>query len=833
MYQGQTRERFENNNGKLAAHRARSVRTQECGPVLRPSLVAVLVSAAVAVMAVSPGEALAQPAAAMETRQPFHIAAQPLLEALKAFGRQTQAQVLFDDGLVEGRQGAAVSGNLSAREALARLLAGTGLAAVSTQPGTFTIQTAAAAASKVTLAEVTVTAQADANGATEGTGSYTADRVRTATKLDLSIRETPQSVSVVTQQQMRDANMQSLDDVTDALVGVTYSQLGTERSYFYSRGFQVTDLQIDGLSTSMAESFSADAMSLNNMAIYDRVEVVRGANGLLQGSGNPSAVINLVRKRPTREFQMSAEVGAGSWADYRAQFDVSGPLNAQGTVRGRAVLLNNQSNSFRQGAEADNRMLYAIVETDLGAATTASLGFSAQRDNHQGYDWGGFNTREDGSFYPLDRSASQAGPDAHLNRDNYTVFGDVKHRLGNGWNLAAAFNAVRSKASFVANYPARISGGSHALTWVDAEYTDKQFAFDLHATGPYTLFGRQHQLMLGLSTRRDNFDYDIYAPRGSQTIDVTGFDFSSIRAPGFSSTPSVYALERNEKGASIATRLRATEALSFIVGSRLSWSDYSSRSPYTTASFDSGRQFIPYAGVVHDLSPAHALYASYTDIYSIQQYYSPSGLLDPVKGKNYEAGVKSQFFDGRLQTVLAVFQTDQLNLPVALSMASTCGLSGGARCYTEGAKVRNRGIDLEVTGSPAPGWNVAAGFTFSDPKYVAGPNAGKHYNTTLPRKVFKLSTDYRLPGGRWRVGGSVQAQSAMSHDGAGFRIQQGGYTLLNLHAGYQFTSRLRLQVNVRNALDKHYYQTIPTNNNYGGVFAGTPRSFAVTLRYDY
>lgn len=260
MYQGQSRERFENNNGKLAAHRARSVRTQECGPVLRPSLVAVLVSAAVAVMAVSPGEALAQPAASMETRQPFHIAAQPLLEALKAFGRQTQAQVLFDDGLVEGRQGAAVSGNLSAREALARLLAGTGLAAVSTQPGTFTIQTAAAAASKVTLAEVTVTAQADANGATEGTGSYTADRVRTATKLDLSIRETPQSVSVVTQQQMRDANMQSLDDVTDALVGVTYSQLGTERSYFYSRGFQVTDLQIDGLSTSMAESFSADAI---------------------------------------------------------------------------------------------------------------------------------------------------------------------------------------------------------------------------------------------------------------------------------------------------------------------------------------------------------------------------------------------------------------------------------------------------------------------------------------------------------------------------------------------------------------------------------------------
>ncbi len=773
---------------------------------------------------------------AADPAQSYQIAPGPLGRALAEVAATAGIALSFDPALTQGRQSPALSGNHTPREALQRLLAGSGLGLVQRADGSYTLQRLPQPQGKegATLAEVRVEAQAEHSGTTEGTGSYTqAERSTTATGLGLTLRETPQSVSVVTQQQMRDANMQSLDDVTEALPGVTYSKLGTERSYFYSRGFQITDLQVDGLSTSMAESYSADAMSLNNMAIYDRVEVVRGANGLLQGSGNPSAVINLVRKRPTREFQMSAEVGAGSWADYRAQLDVSGLLNAAGTLRGRAVLFDNQANSFKQGAETDNRMLYAIVEADLGAATTASLGFSAQRDNHQGYDWGGFSTREDGAFYHLDRSASQAGPGAHLNRDNYTVFGDVKHRLGNGWNLTAAFNAVHSKASFVANYPARVSGSSQTLSWVDAEYTDKQIAFDLHATGPYTLFGRQHQLMLGLSSRRDNFDYDIYAAQGSQTIDVTSFDFSSIRVPGFSNTPTFYTLERNEKGASIATRLRATDALSIIVGSRLSWSDYSSRSPYTTASFDSGRQFIPYAGVVYDLSPAHALYASYTDIYSIQQYYSPSGLLDPVEGKNYEAGVKSQFFDGRLQTALAVFQTDQLNLPVALNVPSTCGLSGATRCYTEGAKVRNRGIDLEVTGSPTPGWNVAVGFTFSDPEYVAGPNAGKDYNTTLPRKVFKASTDYRLPGGQWRVGGSVQAQSAMFHEGTGFHIRQGGYTLLNLHAGYQFNSHLRLQLNVRNALDKHYYQSIPTNNNYGGVFVGTPRSFAVTLRYEY
>ena len=303
---------------------------------------------ALPLLALSALPAHAQASAAM----PISVPAQPLGTALNELARQARLQLMVHPDLVAGKQAPAVAGNLTPRQALDRVLQGSGLVA-ELQGAEVIVKKAPTADPRdvATLSTVTVTAQSDASGVTEGTGAYTTHKVRTATKMDLSIRETPQSVSVVTQQQMRDANMQSLDDVTDALPGVTYSKLGTERSYFYSRGFQITDLQIDGMSTSMAESFSADAMSLNNMAIYDRVEVVRGANGLLQGSGNPSAVINLVRKRPTREFQMSAELGAGSWADYRAQLDVSGPLNAAGSVRGRAVVFDNQANSFKQGAK--------------------------------------------------------------------------------------------------------------------------------------------------------------------------------------------------------------------------------------------------------------------------------------------------------------------------------------------------------------------------------------------------------------------------------------------------------------------------------------------------
>jgi outer membrane receptor for ferric coprogen and ferric-rhodotorulic acid len=809
-----------------------SVANRRPAPRLNTVLLACVVAFSSMAVSISAQAQATGGAAALSLQRQINLPTQPLGATLNALAREWGVAISVDAAQAMGKTAPAQQGTTTLGEALTKALAGSGLAAVPTGSA-ITVQPRAAEGA--VLAAVTVTAQADRSGTTEGTGSYAATGPSTtATGLPLTLRETPQSVSVVTQQQIQDQNMQTLDDVADAATGITYSKLGTERSYFYSRGFAITDLQVDGMSTSVAESYSADAMSLNNMAIYDRVEIVRGANGLLQGSGNPSAVINMVRKRPTREFQFSGELSAGSWANYSTQLDVSGPLNNAGTLRGRAVVYANDANSFKTGAGTNNTLFYAIGEADLTASTMLTLGASVQKDDHKGYDWGGLNTKADGSFYDLPRSASLAGPWAHLNRDNATAFGDVTHRFDNNWTLTAAVNAVYSEASFLGSYPARVSGDTYRLVVADAEYTDKQLALNLKASGPFSLFGRQHELMVAASSREDEFSYPVYTANNTPTVNITDFDFWSIPAPNLNwAAGSNNRLKRTEKGFVLATRLHATDDLSVILGSRLSWSDYASKSAYVDATYDSGRQFIPYAGVVYNLSGQHALYASYTDIYSIQQYYGPSGLLAPVEGKNYEAGIKSTFFGGQLNTAVAAFQTDQVNLPVALTIAPSCGLSGAARCYSEGGKVRNRGFELEVSGAPMKGWNMAAGFTFSDPEYVAGPNTGKDYNGDVPRKVLKVSTDYQLPGGQWRVGGNIQSQSGMYYDGTTYRVEQGGYTLLNLQASFRYDKHFKVQLNVHNALDKSYYQTIPKSNNYGGLYVGAPRSATVTLRYDY
>jgi iron complex outermembrane receptor protein/outer membrane receptor for ferric coprogen and ferric-rhodotorulic acid len=764
----------------------------------------------------------------------FKIAAGPLGSALTRFSGDAGVIVSFDANLTAGRNTSGLNGVYSVEQGFALLLNGSGLQAQRVDERTYLVSRAAQSGT-LDLGPVSIKGQG-LGSTTEGTGSYTTGSTSTATKLPMSLRETPQSVTVITRKKMDDQNIQNLDDIARTATGITLTKIGTDRSTYYSRGFEISDLQYDGIPTNISENYSMDVMSTSNMALYDRVEVVRGANGLMQGTGNPSAAINLVRKRPTADFRLGAELGAGSWDNYRGQVDVSGPLNSTGTLRGRAVTYYNNANSYRDGAERDNQLLYLVAEADLNDATVLTVGATLQKDDQNGYDWGGLNTRADGSFYPLSRSTNLNGKWAHLDRDNYTLFSDITHSFDNDWKLTLAMNTIWSKANFLSAYPARASGDSYKQTVSQADYDDTQHALDLYATGPFELFGRKHQLMLGANSREDRFDAVIKSATNNPTINIQNFDYSSLPDPVVSATGADYSYTRKERGLYAATRLSLTDDLSLILGTRASWSDYKVASPYTNDQYRENGKLLPYAGLVYDLDQHHTWYASYTKIYKTQSYYGVGNtLLAPIEGENYETGIKGEYFDARLNTSFAIFQTNLENMPEALAVSPTCGVTGTSKCYETGAKVRNRGFELEVSGEPLEDWNVSAGYTYSDPEYVAGSSKGSDYYRKIPRRLLKVSTDYRLPGAlaKWRAGGDVYAQSHTAADVTGYSIEQGGYALLNLHANYQVNQQFSVQYNLNNALDKVYYQSLPTSNNFGGLFYGDPRNFNVTLRYQY
>ncbi|MCX5465221.1 TonB-dependent siderophore receptor [Alcaligenes parafaecalis] len=262
-------------------------------PRLRPVLLALMMASASA------------PALAQDNPVPIHIPAQPLSEALLKLAEQTQLQVFFSPSLVQGLSTTPIQGRMRPEEALRTLLQGSGLE-YRRENNTITLSRPNADATM--LAPVRVVGRR--LPVTEGSQTYASHgATTTATKLNMTLRETPQTVSVMTRQRIEDQSLDNIGSVLQQAPGISIQHIGSDRYTIYSRGYAIDNYQLDGLST-LSDIVSQNIpQGLADMAIYDRVEVLRGASGLLTGAGDPSGVVNMVRKRPTADFQGHAEVG--------------------------------------------------------------------------------------------------------------------------------------------------------------------------------------------------------------------------------------------------------------------------------------------------------------------------------------------------------------------------------------------------------------------------------------------------------------------------------------------------------------------------------------------
>ncbi|AZC20273.1 TonB-dependent siderophore receptor [Pseudomonas sp. CMR5c] len=303
------------------------------------------------------------PACASEQTRSYAIPAGNLDQALNRFASENGILLSVDAQLTAGKRSPGLDGSYPVAEGLSHLLAGTGLRATN-RGGNYAVEVAPDNAGALQLKTTTVTG-AGLGATTEGTGSYTTGQTNTATKLDLSLRETPQSVSVMTKQRMQDQNLRSIGQVLEQTPGLNVQSPGSDRLYVYSRGLPIDNFQYDGVPTTSFAFSQAMPHALSDMAIYDRIEVVRGATGLMSGAGDPSGTVNMVRKKPTSTFQGHVSAGLGSWDLYRTEVDVSGPLTDNGAVRGRAVAAYQQGNSFTDHLQQEKTILYGVTEMDL------------------------------------------------------------------------------------------------------------------------------------------------------------------------------------------------------------------------------------------------------------------------------------------------------------------------------------------------------------------------------------------------------------------------------------------------------------------------------------
>ncbi len=767
----------------------------------------------------------------------YDIPAGALGDVLAQYARQSGILLASPPGLVQGRRSAGVRGAHDPHSALSDILGGTGLDAVRDAQGTYQLR--ASQGGVTTLAPVRVLGRDPAT--TEGSRSY-ASNVLTIAKGDQASLDIPQAVSVITRQRMDD---QGISDIREALANAPgVSMVANEPGgHFYSRGFFIQSYQFDGVPLER-QLYARGSAFNSDTSIYDRVEIMRGPQGLFEGAGDPSGSVNMVRKRPTQERQVILTGKIGSWDQYGAQADMGGALNDSGSLRGRVVMNYETAGSFRDYLDTNDRTFYGALDIDLGSATTLGLGYSRERP-YGGIDWSGLPGYADGSIPDFKRSTNLSAPWNHAYKSQDTWFADLTHRFANGWKFKAALVRVQEDndikyllRSGTLGPPNTVRGDAYAF-----DMASRNLGGDAYLTGDAIVFGRKLDLTLGgnfshqRSTDIWGWRRNVESLNGSYDQRSTASDINSYDIINTNRMNDGYRSDK--KGLYATARYALAEPLSVVLGGRYSWYEQTYVSDgvwgYSESTARESGEFTPFLGVVYKLSSQWSAYASYADIFRPQSQRGVDGqFLSPVTGKNHELGLKAELLDGRAEAAFALFRTEQKKvafeeggIPEEVANAQC-----GGTCYRPSAQVRSQGFEASLNGEVWPGLQLAASYTYTHTRHRGSdvPSVGYDIsaNTGVPRHLARLWANYRLQDAwnRWSIGAGLTTQS-QSSGFAYYGRKQGGYTVLDARVGYQISDNLSAALNIGNLTDKKYYSSISYDRNY----FGTPRSYLLTVQY--
>ena len=789
----------------------------------------------------------------------YDLPASALEQSLNAFAQAASINLSFDPALVRGKYATALHGGYTVEQGLNLLLQGSGLGASQAANGNWMLDPVATTGGTALELGSTLVSGQGMGEMTENTGSYTSGAVSVGSKTPTTLRYTPQSVSVLSSQLIEDRSVTSLQDALKMAPGVTVQKTTSDTYEFYSRGFNIDSIQIDGAAPMALSSVATSFYSrrLYNLIEFDHVEVLRGSGALFGGVGDPGGVVNLVRKRPLSDFQLKFEAAAGSWDNYRSQIDVTGPLTESGNVRGRVVTAYTDRQYFTDRLATQKPTIYGVFEVDLGPQTIFTLG-GMYESTHSNSSLG-LPRYSNGADIGLPRHTNFGQNWSYMDNISQEIFTKVDHYFDNDWKLNVSYTNTRDAGKALAAVsgnavnPVTMSGPVWRASY--NVYSTSQDLIDSNLSGSFNAFGREHQFVVGS-------DYQRVTSRWQDAGAFTGTGVPiDIYDPGYwkpttisLETPRDYSPNTQEQyGMYGRLTLQVTDPLKVILGGRAA--RYHFQQIYTNAGVVQSNidmreptRFVPYFGAIYDLDQQWSLYGSYSKIFKPQQSYlfgpeNSNQVLEPLVGHTSEVGIKGEMLDGRLNTSLAIFYTKRKNGAIRdTTYESKDTLYGGSCCWLNQGEVISKGIELEATGEILEGWNLMTSYVYN---YNKNENTNKGLNTITPKHQFKVWTTYQLPGefSDWTVGGGADMQSAtyvsgetVRVDGNGnvvqqkipFDYKQSGYAVWNALLKYRVDDHWTVSLNANNLFDKKYYQTVSSAAN--GNFYGDPRNYMLTLR---
>ncbi|MCT7648230.1 TonB-dependent siderophore receptor [Aliarcobacter butzleri] len=618
--------------------------------------------------------------------------------------------------------------------------------------------------------------------------------------------------------------MTSYQELLSKTPGVTLNKWD-ERVYPTARGFTIDYNLYDGMPTYSIADYGANDTDL---IIFDRVEIVKGANGLMTGAGNPALGLNYIRKHAnSKEFKGTIDLSAGSWDNYTSSADVQTPLNSDGSVRARFVAKHQDKKSYMDNYEKQTDVFYGVVDMDLTDTTYLSLGASYENIQRDGVRWGGLPAfYTDGSRTNFSRSKTVSDDWTYWDNKTTSYFADLKQYIYDDISINASYsNRTMDSKTAIAYYFGTVNKMTNNADGFLYDYVsdakEEENNLNLYASIPFELAKLDHEIITGFGYNKYDFKKNNFA--GTGYISASSLNFSNINIdnPQLSAnTPTLELPSKTiQKGYYLAGRFSLMEDLKLISGIRVSSWEYQAKNGNGNREFDD--EITPYAGLVYDIDKNHSIYVSYTSIFKpTDRQDKDNNYLDPAEGKSYETGIKGEYFDGRLNTSLSIFRIEQTGfedtgIPIASNPLKNA--------FERIDGVVSKGFELGVQGNLTDDFSLDFGLA----NFEAENPDGSKFNTDSSRTTANLWAKYTISN--YRFGAGLNYKSKFYTGSGANKITQDEFITTDLMAGYKINKNLDLQLNINNVFDEKYYEGIGANS----MVYGDPRNFTLGMKYTF
>lgn len=693
------------------------------------------------------------------------------------------------------------------------------------------------AAPSQSLETIQLEATSETEQSSEQSQSYLQKKSSTASKLNLDIKETPQTVNVVTRQQMDDFAITDTREALRNTPGITVNNQETERTTYMARGFEISNILTDGIGFPLD---SSNYVSENpDLFFYDRIEVAKGADALNNGIGDPSATINLIRKRPTDQLQVLLNASYGSWNTQRYEADISSKLTQDGRVRGRLFGYQQTGDSYLDHYSAEKNGFGLIVDADITDTTLVTLGYNESNNNPNGNNWGANPLiNKQGQQISYDRAYNFSPDWTYWDHNKKSYFIEIEQKLLSDWSLNLSLNERKnerqSKLLYLSGNP-DANNSSNIYLW-PGQYVEesKEQLININAKGTYPAWGRKHEATLGYSWSKSKNDDLGYGGTYSNPF-TSDFDSWTPEEPewNLNQTTGEQHTQKEHQSIYAATRLNFTDDLKVILGANYIEAKSKGTSYGSDMVYDENK-FVPYTGLTFNFTPEYTGYLNYSSIFRPQTTKNINGNVnDPIEGDSYEMGLKSTWLEDRLTATIAIFRLEQSNYP----LKNSDGLP--TERTTQVSDLRSQGYEFSLAGQLSDNVNMSFGYTqFSLKDQINGGDA-RTYN---PTQTLNLLTTYQptsLP--KLKLGVALQWQDkthldvaeTVDHQGnvtqESGSIRQDAYALVNLMASYEINPHFSVQANGYNISNEKYLFNYPDAQG----FYGAPANYSVAFKFKY